>query len=343
MHSLNTLQFNQLLDLIAASAQTPMGKRRFGLLRPLTNRLELERDLLAIKETTLLAAEGISWSFSELMEPEDAIAILKIKNTSLEPAILREFARLLSQALFAKQAIREEKGLAPTLFEIVEALPNDLSGIADKITRKILPGGELSSTASPELDRLRREINAQRGGLAKSLESLMRLKGDAVQDEIVTVRNGRFVIPVKSNFSGKVKGVAHGTSSSGATVFIEPLDSIEANNELQILKAKEEQEISRILFSLAEELRQSMPFIELAVEAVTELDFIKAKVEFARTFNAIVPTISENETLDLVDARHPLLEESLGNSSLKKRDGENRSGVTKNLSRKHTAAAICRY
>ena len=100
--------------------------------------------------------------------------------------------------------------------------------------------------------------------------------------------------------------MAHGFSSSGATVFIEPLEAIEANNELQNLKGKEEREVARILFMLTEELRQQLPAIETAVEAVAELDFIKAKVEFARKFNAIVPQISSNETLDLVDARHPL-------------------------------------
>ncbi len=139
----------------------------------------------------------------------------------------------------------------------------------------------------------------------------MRNSGDAIQDDIVTVRNDRFVIPVKADFRGKVGGVAHGFSSSGATVFVEPLEAIEANNELQNLKGKEEREVARILFELTEQLREQLPAIETAVEAVAELDFIKAKVEFARKFKAIVPQISENETLELVDARHPLLEENL--------------------------------
>ncbi|HRH43325.1 MAG TPA: Smr/MutS family protein, partial [Pyrinomonadaceae bacterium] len=102
-----------------------------------------------------------------------------------------------------------------------------------------------------------------------------------------------------------------GFSSSGATMFIEPLEVIEANNELASLKAKEESEVARILFALTEELRQELPNIENAVEAVAELDFVKAKVEFARRFKAVVPKISDDETLELIDARHPLLVESL--------------------------------
>ena len=100
----------------------------------------------------------------------------------------------------------------------------------------------------------------------------MRSAGTAIQDEIVTVRNDRFVIPVKADFRGKVGGVAHGFSSSGATVFVEPLEAIEANNELQNLRGKEEREIARILFDLTEELREQLPAVETAVEAVAELD-----------------------------------------------------------------------
>jgi DNA mismatch repair protein MutS2 len=143
----------------------------------------------------------------------------------------------------------------------------------------------------------------------------MRKSGDAIQDELVTIRNDRFVIPVKADFRGKVGGVAHGFSSSGQTVFIEPLEAIEANNELQNLKGQEEREVARILFSLTEALREQLPAIEAAVEAVAELDFIKAKVEFARKFNAVVPEISDDNTLEFLDARHPLLEENLREQS----------------------------
>lgn len=311
MFSLETLQFNKLLALIARNAQTPMGESYVLDMKPHTSRLQLEKDLAAIAETFALKDEEVTWRFSDLVDPSDAVSLLKIRNSTLEPTILRELARLLSQALFAKSAINSHKEIAPTLWELVANLPIDLNAIADKINRKILPSGELDDTASPELSRLRREINAQRGRLTKSLESFMSKQSNAIQDELVTVRNERYVIPVKSNFSGKINGVAHGASSSGATVFIEPLESIEANNELQKLKAREENEIARILFSLAEELRQNLPAVEIAIEAVGELDFVKTKVVFAEKFNAIVPVISENETLDLVEARHPLLEENL--------------------------------
>ncbi|HEX6279755.1 MAG TPA: Smr/MutS family protein [Pyrinomonadaceae bacterium] len=314
--SLDTLEYSKLLELVSRNSQTPMGEARFADLRPLTNRAELERALAVISETIALNEEKqVNWSFSGLQDPSDAVAILKIRNATLEPTLLLEISRVCNQALFARSSIQPEKEFAPTLWRTVESIPPTLLAAIDRINKKLLPSGEIDDSASTELARIRREINSQRLRLTKSLEAVMRSSGDAIQDEIVTVRNDRFVIPVKADFRGKVGGVAHGFSSSGQTVFVEPLAAIEANNELQNLRGKEEREIARILFELTEQLREQLPAVETAVDAVAELDFIKAKVEFARKFRAVVPEISDDETLELVDARHPLLEDSLRHKS----------------------------
>jgi len=310
--SLDTLEYSKLLELVARNAQTPMGEARFADLRPLMSRTELDRALEAISETISLNEEKqVTWSFSGMQDPSDAVAILKIKNATLEPTLLLEIARVCTQALFARSSLQPEKESAPVVWQIVESIPPSLLPAIERINKKLLPSGEIDDSASPELARLRREINNQRARLTKSLEAVMRSSGDAIQDELVTVRNDRFVIPVKADFRGKVGGVAHGFSSSGQTVFVEPLEAIEANNELQNLKGKEEREVARILFELTEQLREQLVAVEAAVEAVTELDFIKAKVEFARKFKAVVPEMSDDGTLELVDARHPLLEENL--------------------------------
>ncbi len=330
MQSLTTLEYGKLLALVARHAQTPMGRARLENLQPLTGRLELERDLRAVAETFELGEKQVSWRFSELADPSDAVAVLKIKNATLYPTTLLEITRLCNQALFARSVISPEKDFAPTLWQTVENIPKTLFDVLSRINKKLLPSGEIDDAASPELAQIRREINNQRLRITKSLESLMRNNSGAIQDEIVTMRNERFVVPVKADFRGKVSGVAHGFSSSGATVFVEPLEAIEANNELQNLKGKEEREVARILFALTEDLRQQLPAIESAVEAVAELDFVKAKAEFARKFKAIVPTISGDETLDLIDARHPLLEENLRNGFPQRREGakeENRPQI----------------
>ena len=315
-YSLETLEFVKLLELVARNAQTPMGKRRMLELRPKTNRIELDNDLAAISETIALNEEKqINWSFSGLEDPSNAVSILRIENAALEPNPLLEIARVCNAAIFARSSLQPEKETSPVIWAIVENIPPSLLSTIESINKKLLPSGEIDDTASPELARIRRDIGAQRARLTKSLEAVMRSSGEAIQDELVTVRNDRFVIPVKADFRGKVGGVAHGFSSSGQTVFIEPLESIEANNELQNLKGKEEREVARILFAMTESLRGQLPAIEAAVEAVAALDAIKAKVEFARSFRAVVPTIDEAGTLDLVDARHPLLEESIRTAS----------------------------
>ena len=330
MQSLATLEYGKMLALVARHAATTMGKARLENLQPLTNRLELETDLRAVAETFELGERQVSWRFSELPDSSDATAVLRIRNATLDAISMLEITRLCNQALFARSAISPEKEFAPTLWALVEIIPNTLFPVIERVNRKLLPSGEIDDDASPELARLRREINNQRGRLQKSLEALMRGNATAIQDAIVTQRNERFVVPVKADFRGKVAGVAHGFSSSGATVFIEPLEAIEANNELQNLKGKEEREVARILFSLTEDLRANLPAVEAAVEAVAELDFVKAKAEFARKFRAIVPEISDDETLDLIDARHPLLEENLRTQKSEPPALAGGSGVDKN-------------
>lgn len=312
-YSAATLEFERLLGIVARHAQTPMGKAKILASEPFTGRAALDSSLDAVREARILNEEKqVTWSFSGLEDPAGQIALLRIRDAALDPLSLLEAARVCEQAVFAKHSLQPEREIAPTLWRFVEELPRELTGAVEEIKRKILPGGELDDDASPELSLLRREINAQRARLTKTLESAMRAAGAAIQDEIVTVRNDRFVIPVKADFRGKVGGVAHGFSSSGATVYVEPIETIEANNELQNLKGKEERETAKILFALTESLRELLPAVEAAVTAVAELDAVKAKLEFARRFKAAVPEIADDGTLELIDARHPLLSASPG-------------------------------
>jgi DNA mismatch repair protein MutS2 len=310
--SFETLEFERLLALVAARCHTPMGADRILSLRPLARAEDLRAELALVSEAIALRDERqVSWSFSGLSDPADTVAVLRIRGASLEPLRALELAAVLRQALEARVSIASEKDVAPSLNLVAETISSSLSDVISKVTSKILPGGELDDSASPELGRIRREINLQRSRLQKTLDAAMRSAGDAIQDPIVTLRNDRYVIPVKTDFRGAVSGVAHGFSSSGATVFVEPLAVIEANNELQNLKGKEEREVAQILLLLTEQLRERLPEIEAAVETVAKLDSVKAKLEFAAAFGACVPVISDDERLELVAARHPLLEQNL--------------------------------
>lgn len=313
-----TLEYQQLLAVVRRGAQTAVGRNRVTALTPIGDTTELRRELSAVAECVTLRNRGVNWSFSEFSDPAETFGRLRIEGNSLDTISILETARLCEQALAARAAILAERENAPVLWQLVENLPRDLNSLIARVTNKILPSGELDDRASPELARIRHEIGSLRSRITRSLESLMRKSSDSIQDELVTIRNDRFVIPVKADHRGRVHGVAHGYSSSGATAFIEPLETIESNNELQSLHEAEAREIARILFTLSEELRSQLPGIEMAAAAVAELDFVNAKALFHRRFDCVIPDIEEPDqaalssgTLELTDARHPLLEENL--------------------------------
>ena len=279
---------------------------------------ELRRELSALAECVVLRNRGVNWHFSGLTDPAEAIARLRVEGASLDPVAILQTARLCEQAMSARDAILAERENAPVLWQLVENLPHDLNKLVARVKNKILPSGELDDRASPELASIRHEITTLRSRITRSLEGLMRRSAEAIQDELVTIRNDRFVIPVKADHRGRVQGVAHGYSSSGATAFVEPLETIEANNELQGLHESELREIARILSGLSDELRAQLIGVEMAAGAVAELDFINARAVFHQRFNCVIPeiqsvpsTLVSSGQLELIEARHPLLEENL--------------------------------
>ncbi|HEV2837542.1 MAG TPA: Smr/MutS family protein [Pyrinomonadaceae bacterium] len=288
-----TLEYQQLLALIKRNAQTEVGQARVESLSPVATFEELQRELAALAECVTLRGRGVNWSFSGFSDPAETIARLRVEGATLDPLAILQTARLCEQAMSARAAILAERENAPVLWQLVENLPRELNSLVARVSNKILPSGELDDRASPELAQIRHEISTLRSRITRSLEGLMRRSAEAIQDELVTIRNDRFVIPVKADHRGRVHGVAHGYSSSGATAFIEPLETIESNNELQSLHEAEAREIAKILFGLTEELRVQLPAI------------------FHQQFRCTVPEIDSDRSLELVEARHPLLEENL--------------------------------
>ncbi len=319
------LEFDQLRQLVRRHAQTDMGRARVAGLEPFDDLEPLRQALAEVGEAISLRARGARFSFDGVADPSESIARLKIEGAALEPLAMLDLVRLCNSALDARNAILAEREDSPTLFEAVAALSPDLKKLATAITKKILPNGELDDRASPELARIRHDVGRLRSSITRSLENLMRRSSEAIQEELVTVRNDRFVIPVRADHRGRINGVAHGSSSSGQTIFIEPMPTIEANNELQTLREAEQREIAAILFRLSEDLRGQLPAIEAAAVAVARLDLINAKTAFGERFDCVVPQVAQTSvcdpteepqtevcaTLELLDARHPLLEENL--------------------------------
>ena len=319
------LEFDSLRALVRRQATTEMGKARVDQLGPVENPEALRRDLLHVSEMLEARQRGARFSLDGIANPEEAISRLRIQGTALDPLAILELGRVCDRALMARTTILNEREGCPNLFQIVAPLSTDLGKLTASLSKKILPSGELDDRASPQLAAIRRELATARARITRSLESLMRRSSEAIQEELVTVRNDRFVIPVRADHQSRIKGVAHGSSSSGATVFVEPLETIEANNELQTLREAEQREIAEILFRLSEELRRHLPAIELAAEVVAELDFINAKAAFGERFECVVPEVAQASvgeagqssqtkvcaTLEFINARHPLLEENL--------------------------------
>jgi DNA mismatch repair protein MutS2 len=259
---------------------------------------------------------GGVFGLGELNDPEESLAKLQIQGTALGPLEILSLQAILSEGMglrtqFSEQEMRQRY---PELYSITGEIP-DLKRLLASLRGKILPSGEIDDNASPELRRIRREINERRGKIYRNLESVMRDRApSAIQEDIVTIRNGRFVIPVRTDSRGQVPGVMHGLSSSGQTTFIEPLGVIEQNNDLVRLREQEEIEINQILLALTESLRENLAGLRATVDTVAEIDFIQARARLSMEFNCVRPQMTSTGRLLLADARHPLLEHALRRS-----------------------------
>jgi DNA mismatch repair protein MutS2 len=309
-----TLELKQLINLASRHVQTAPGRLRMLSLRPSTSDREIHTGLEITGEcVTFLNTKG-RFGLSGIEDPEPVMAQLHIEGASLEPRQILALERLLIVSKELKELIRSaESAVFPHLRNIADKIP-DLKQLLSGIHGKVLPNGEVDDNASPELRILRRDLTERRYRIHRALESILRGQVQAVQEDIITFRNGRFVIPVRTDSRNQVPGVVHGLSSSGQTTFVEPLTVINQNNDLVRLREQEEIEVSRILLSITESLREHIEFIKTVIEIVTELDVAQAKAAFSIEFQCVAPQISSNRKYMLRDARHILLEYALRTS-----------------------------
>jgi DNA mismatch repair protein MutS2 len=310
-----TLELKSLTELLLRHMQTPLGQVLGHQLRPHTDLAEINRELDISAECSEYLRSGNRFGLSGIEDPAEALARLNIADASLDARQILLLERLLAVATDHRSLFREQdlKSQYPLLASITGSIP-DLRRLLTDIRGKILPGGEIDDAASPELRSIRRELGDARSRVQRTLDSILRRETKAVQDEIITFRNGRFVIPVRTDSRGTVPGVVHGLSSSGQTTFVEPLAAIEQNNELVRLREQEEIEIARILSHISESLRTHLPWIRVATRAVAELDFAQAKGLLALEFHCVRPQISASVELKIEEGRHILLEHSLRES-----------------------------
>ncbi|MBQ8141200.1 MAG: endonuclease MutS2 [Clostridia bacterium] len=305
--TISTLEFDKIKNMLAAAAATAGASSLALELTPSDN---IDFVLRAQKRTTdakrLADAKGMP-SFGGVTDT-GGICERADKGATLTPRELMDTAILLRTARSLKEYIRSNKTFDTVLDEVFERLIVQRP-LEDKIFRSIISEDMISDEASPALSDIRRKIRATNTKIKDTLKNYVSGSySKYLQENIVTMRNGRYVVPVRAECKGDVKGLIHDTSSSGATIFVEPMAVVDANNELRILEAKEAHEIERILSELSAEVGALSEQINLNYLNITELAFAFACAELSRRMNACEPQICEEREIELRRARHPLID-----------------------------------
>jgi DNA mismatch repair protein MutS2 len=309
--SLEVLEFPAILEMLRPLLSGPVSSYLLDSLRPGADRPAIEQELARVGEAHEFLAAISRPSLSGL---EDVRPILEKVTVEGVTCAALEILQVLEVARSSRgtRTFFQESPFT-RLDHMVSALP-DFRELLAALDGKILPDGSLDSSASPKLAAIRRSIERLRGELEGKLERLVQrmAREKLLQDTVVTVRNERFVIPVKSDEKRRVDGIVHGSSSSGASVFIEPLETVPLNNELVELQDQEFAEIQRILAEFTRRLRENRDALIDAAETLARMDLVFAKAEFARRYDCCIPQFSEHREFHAVDLRHPLLIRALG-------------------------------
>ena len=332
-NSARVLEFDSLRELLRGYASSPLGQAKITALAPSTDSSWIRQQQELTEEVREFRRLGGRFEFSGLLDVTKSIQRSRIVGAVLEIKEIRDILLVVDRAaewreivLHPPSNMRSEWRCAQALSEAV----SDFTEFLRSFQNKIQPDGTLEDRASPELARVRREIEKQRRGIQESLRGYLRRLADdgALQDELVTIRGERFVIPVKIEQKRRVQGVVHGASSSGQTVFVEPLETIEQNNELVRLLDEEQAEIHRILLEMTRRIGEQVEAIQASAEILGEMELQFAKARFAEDYNCVsvqlcgdsrepIPAAEAPSKaagaarLLLHNARHPLLERNL--------------------------------
>src|SRR5271169_6896297 len=316
------LEFDHLRELLALYAASPLGQGRVAALAPSRDRKWIERQQQLTEELEGYLRNGGRFDFHGLLDPTALIHKSRIQGAALELTEIRDVLLLADRAAEWREIAVHPPVAIEDKWSAVGGLSQNIADFTPLLRyfrNKILPDGNLDDRASQELARIRRDIERQHRSIQESLQSYLRrlAEGGAVQDELITIRGERFVIPVKVEQRRRVQGVTHGASSSGQTVFIEPLETIEQNNELVRLHDEEQGEIHRILLEMTAKIGEQADALATAVGILGELELQFAKARFAQDYNCVAVKLLGGQTEEAGDsfvlrnARHPMLERTL--------------------------------
>jgi len=305
------LEFDKLKEIVSRLTTCAPGQRAVEALAPGRDTLALETEFALVGEAVAYLREGAELGFGSLSDPEAWLARLMVPGAVLEPAELLQVATLMESAASVRQVFRGEDDAKHRRLADLAATLADFRPLLLAIRRAVLPNGEISDDASPKLKRIRATIGESRQKIRHSLESILRARGEPAGEDYVTLRNERFVIPVRASERRSVPGVVHAASATGQTVFVEPLDTIDLNNRLVQLSEEEAVEIARILDELTSRVREQREPLARASETIAHFDSIFARARFARQLDCVAPRFDAGNGLNLVAARNPVLEATL--------------------------------
>ena len=309
MHAgaLRALEFDRIVEAVCRYALTPQGLHRLRTLGPLIDQ-ELVRGALAATAETFRFLADNPITLQAASDLETVLDAIGVEGRPLEPLHLLSLAAFLTSIDGTCSSIRRAGGVVPTLRRIADRVASFDTEIGD-VRRKIDPAGEVLDDASAELKSVRERLRKQRTRLRGTLESYLRGKDTSkyLQQQIVTDRNGRYVLVVRSEHRSAIPGIVHGSSGSGASLFLEPLSTVEINNDIVALEQQEAAEVRRILLTLTDSFRRRGDDLERTVAAAAELDVLQARAQFSRLVDGVEPAIAADGRLELRGAKHPLL------------------------------------
>lgn len=318
-----TLEWEPLLALLAQYATAAVTRAWLAALAPSTSAAWATQQHISIGEMRACLAAGVRPALGALIDPATLVSKARITGTALETEELLQLLSLGDDVVAWYHAMQEPpEQLAPripSLRSMTEPLRgNQLAPLIRSLRSRLNPDGTLNDDASPGLKRIRREIEHQRKTIESSLrQALRRFSGEgSTQEDLITIRGERFVIPVKAEWKRRIPGVVHGASSSGQSVFIEPLETIEQNNELIRLLDEEQAEVHRIFVHMTGEIAREAQTFLMGASVMAEVDALQARARFAEEYSCTSPSFTtENAPEFLVEkGRHPLLERRLRRS-----------------------------
>ena len=307
-NALRALEFDRIVEAVADLAVTPTGHEELTQLHPLTDPAAVAFAQKATTEGTRFLADHPGFPLRAPSDLEAIIDALGVEGRPLEAGRLLALAEYLESIEHSRAAVKNATTMFPILRELVERIASFKGEIAD-VRKKIDASGDVADNASPALASIRDRLRRQRAKLRTTLESFLRGRDTSkyLQEQVVTDRNGRYVLVVRAEHRSAIPGIVHGSSASGASLFLEPLTTVEVNNDIVALEEQETEEVRRILLALTDRFRDRPDDLRRTIDVATGLDVIQARARFSGKLDGVEPGLSTDGTFELRGARHPLL------------------------------------